>query len=107
MLEKINENEAKISKNKYFIPTILMIIYIFIAIIITVVVKISMTTENENVSISTNSGEEAFLNGKYDMAISEYNLLQEEEEWPIWNLKISEIYSVEGDYKKSNELILL
>ena len=100
-----NKDKVHISKNKYFIPTILMIIYIFIAIIITVVVKISMTTENENVSISTNSGEEAFLNGKYDMAISEYNLLQEEEEWPIWNLKISEIYSVEGDYKKSNELI--
>ena len=75
MLEN-NKDKVHISKNKYFIPTILMIIYIFIAIIITVVVKISMTTENENVSISTNSGEEAFLNGKYDMAISEYNLLQ-------------------------------
>lgn len=104
-MEKNNENKANVSKNQYFIPTILMIIYIFIAMIIAVVVKFSMSTEDATVSITTNSGEEAFLNGKYDAAISEYNSLQEKEEWPIWNLKISEIYSVQGDYKKSNELI--
>ena len=104
-MEKNNENKANVSKNQYFIPTILMIIYIFIAMIIAVVVKFSMSTEDATVSITTNSGEEAFLNGKYDAAISEYNSLQAKEEWPIWNLKISEIYSVQGDYKKSNELI--
>ena len=105
MLKKNNERKTNISKFEYFLPTILMIIYILVAMIIVVVVKFSMSGEDVAVSISRNSGEEAFFNGKYDMAVSEYNLLQETEEWPIWNLKISEIYSVKGDYKKSNELI--
>ena len=105
MLKKNNEYKTNISKFEYFLPTILMIIYILVAMIIVVVVKFSMSGEDVAVSISRNSGEEAFFNGKYDMAVSEYNLLQETEEWPIWNLKISEIYSVKGDYKKSNELI--
>lgn len=105
MLQKNSENNKNISKNKYFIPTVLMIIYIFIAIIISVAVRFSMTTEDTNVSISNNSGEEAFFSGKYDAAISEYTSLQEKDEWPFWNLKISEIYSIQGDYKKSNELI--
>ena len=105
MLQKNSENNENISKNKYFIPTVLMIIYIFIAIIISVAVRFSMTTEDTNVSISNNSGEEAFFSGKYDAAISEYTSLQEKDEWPFWNLKISEIYSIQGDYKKSNELI--
>ena len=69
MLEKSIETRTNISKSKYFIPTILMIIYIFIAMIIAVVVKFSMSTEDATVSITTNSGEEAFLNGKYDAAI--------------------------------------
>lgn len=104
-MEKNIEGKTSISKNKYFIPTILMIIYIFIAMIIVVVVKFSMATEDTAVSITANSGEEAFLNGKYDAAVSEYSAYQEKEEWPIWNLKISEIYSIQGDYKKSNEYI--
>ena len=34
-----------------------------------------------------------------------YTELQEKEEWPIWNVKIAEIYSVKGDFVKSNEII--
>ena len=105
LLEKNIESKMNISKNKYFIPTVLMIIYIFIAMIIVVVVKFSMTTEDTAVFITANSGEEAFFNGKYDAAISEYTKYQEKEEWPIWNLKIGEIYSVQGNYKKSSEYI--
>lgn len=104
-MEKNIEDKISISKNKYFIPTILMIIYISIAMIIVVVVKFSMATDSTAVSITANSGEEAFLNGKYDAAVSEYSAYQEKEDWPIWNLKISEIYSIQGDYKKSNEYI--
>ena len=104
-MEKKIENKTSISKNKYLIPTVLMIIYIFIAMIIVVVVKFSMATEGTAVSITANSGEEAFFNGKYDVAVSEYSTYQQKEEWPVWNLKISEIYSIQGDYKKSNEYI--
>ena len=104
-MEKKIENKTSISKNKYLIPTVLMIIYIFIAMIIVVVVKFSMATEGTAVSITANSGEEAFFNGKYEVAVSEYSTYQQKEEWPVWNLKISEIYSIQGDYKKSNEYI--
>lgn len=105
MLQKISEDNKSISKNKYFIPAISIAIYIFIAIIISVAVKCAMSTEDTNVSIASNSGEESFLSGKYDVAVSEYTSLQEKNEWPFWNLKISEIYSIQGNYKKSNELI--
>lgn len=105
MLQKDSENNIIISKNKHFVSTILMIIYILIAMIIAVAVKFSMPAQDKNVSIAYNKGEEAFLSGKYDVAISEYTTLQEKDPWPIWNLKISEIYSIQGDYKKSNELI--
>lgn len=104
-MQKISGNDKNIFKNNYFIPAISIAIYIFIAVIISVAVKFAMATENTNVSIASNSGEEAFFNGKYDVAISEYASLQEKSDWPIWNLKISEIYSVQGSYKKSNELI--
>lgn len=104
-MKTMSDNKANISKNKYFIPTILMIIYICISMAIVLVVKFNTTTEDTKVSITINNGDEAFLNGKYDVAISEYNSLQGKEEWPVWNLRIGEIYSVQGDYKKSNELI--
>ncbi|WP_294371317.1 hypothetical protein [uncultured Clostridium sp.] len=106
-MSKIEESNTNISKSKYFMPMILIIIYIAIALLISVVVKFSMATDENNavVSITDNNGDQALLNGKYDMAISEYNSLQQNEQWPIWTLKIGEVYSIQGDYKKSNEFI--
>ncbi|MGN0145058.1 MAG: tetratricopeptide repeat protein [Clostridium sp.] len=105
MIQKNSGNDKSIFKNKYFIPVISIAIYIFIAVIISVAVKFATVTEDTNVSIAANSGEEAFFNGKYDSAVSEYTSLQEKSDWPLWNMKISEIYSIQGSYKKSNELI--
>jgi predicted Zn-dependent protease len=91
---------------KYLIPTIIMICSLSVAIGITVVLKSLVGTNKTEVSISTNSAEVAFYNRKYDSAIAGYIKLQEEEkEWPIWNMKIAEIYSVKGDFVKSNEII--
>ena len=57
-------------------------------------------------TIASNSAETAFYNKKYDMAIAEYTKMQEnEKDWPIWNMKIAEIYSVKGEFVKSNEII--
>ena len=57
------------------------------------------------VSIATNKAEASFFDGDYDAAIAEYEKLQEDEEWPIYTVKIAEIYSVKGDYEKSNSLL--
>ncbi|BCZ48354.1 hypothetical protein psyc5s11_44210 [Clostridium gelidum] len=94
-----------LKKNKYFIPAITMTMCLSITIGITGVVKSVVGTKKEEVSIATNSAEAAFYNKKYDVAIAGYTKLQEEEEWPIWNMKIAEIYSVKGDYTKSNDII--
>ncbi|MDU2672339.1 MAG: tetratricopeptide repeat protein [Clostridium sp.] len=58
-----------------------------------------------DVSIANNKGEEYFYEGKYDEAIQEFETLQREEEWPIWKVKQAEIYSIKGDYDKSNSLL--
>lgn len=57
------------------------------------------------VSIATNKAEASFFEGDYDAAIAEYEKLQEDDEWPIYTTKIAEIYSVKGDYEKSNYLL--
>lgn len=105
MKKSVEEYKSVSKDNKYLIPAVLMIIYIAIALLITVSVKSAMGSTDEVVTIAANAGENAFYNGKYDAAISEYAKLQEKEEWPIYNLKIAEIYSIQGDYKKSNEFI--
>ena len=57
------------------------------------------------ISIATNKAEESFFAGDYDAAITEYEKLQEDEKWPIYIAKIAEIYSVKGNYEKSNSLL--
>ena len=57
------------------------------------------------VDIATNKAESSFFEGNYDSAILEYEKLQEDEEWPIYTAKIAEIYSVRGNYEKSNALL--
>lgn len=96
---------SDLRKNKYFIPAITMVISLSITIGITVMVKSIVGTNKEEVSIATNTAEAAFYNRKYDAAIAGYTELQEKEDWPIWNAKIAEIYSVKGDFVKSNEIL--
>jgi len=97
---------SDLKEKKYFIPTITMIIFLSIAVGITSMLKNIVGTKQSDVSIATNSAEVAFYNRKYDIAIAEYTKLQEQEkEWPIWNVKIAEVYSVKGEFVKSNELI--
>ena len=92
-------------KNKYFIPAITMIISLSVTIGITVMVKSVVGTNKQELSIATNTAEAAFYNKKYDAAIAGYTDLQGKEEWPIWNVKIAEIYSIKGDFVKSNEIL--
>jgi Flp pilus assembly protein TadD len=95
-----------LKKNKYFVPAVTIILCISVSVEITAMVKSTMTTTTmAKESIATNVAETDFYSGKYDAAIAEYTKMQEKDEWPIWNMKIAEIYSVEGDFVKSNEII--
>lgn len=111
-IKKIKENRfinnyiIKLLKNKFFIPTIGAILCI--SLLAGIVVKVKSTISIQAMlrdSIATNVAELDFYNGKYDEAIAEYTKMQEKDEWPIWNAKIAEIYSVEGNIIKSNEIL--
>ncbi|GFP75154.1 tetratricopeptide repeat protein [Clostridium fungisolvens] len=83
------------------------------AIIIAAVVVIAVPTtyyfyrqaQDQTVKIATNKAEQYFYKNEYDKAIEEYNKLNEKETWPLWDVKIAEIYSVEGNVEKSRELL--
>lgn len=105
MEKQIKEYISVLKKNKYLIPAITIIVSLSVTIGITVMVKSIIGKDKEEVSIATNTAEAAFYNGKYDAAIDGYKKFQEKEEWPIWNVKIAEIYSVEGDFTKSNKIL--
>ena len=65
-------------------------------------------TKETNISmenISENKAEEYLYENNYSLAIEEYKKLQAEQEWPSYNLKIAEIYSITGDYDESNRVL--
>lgn len=105
--EKFKKNITTLKKKKYFMPAISMILCLSVSVGITATVKSLIKTQAVGeLSIAANSAETAFYNKKYDIAIAEYTKMQEnEKDWPIWNMKIAEIYSVKGEFVKSNELI--
>ena len=105
--EKFKKNITTLKKNKYFMPAISMILCLSVSVGITATLKSLIKTQVVGeTSIAANSAEVAFYNKKYDVAIAEYTKMQEnEKDWPIWNMKIAEIYSVKGELVKSNELI--
>lgn len=105
MEKLIKDCKSALGKNKYSIPILTMVLYLSIAVGITVIMKSIVGTSKEEASIATNAAEASFYNGKYDAAIAEYTKLQGKEEWPIWNVKIAEIYSVKGEFVKSNEIL--
>ncbi|MBW6411221.1 tetratricopeptide repeat protein [Clostridium weizhouense] len=104
-LQKISKFYKRLCKKyNYFSSIITIILTMALTMGIVITTKNIMTTD-EVVSIAINSAEEAFYNKKYDVAIEEYQKLQEKSQWPLQNLKIAEIYSIKCDYVKSNELL--
>ncbi|MBE6071384.1 MAG: tetratricopeptide repeat protein [Clostridium butyricum] len=95
-----NADISKKSMNSF----LYILIYLSIAMGITVGVKIFMQGE-EPVSIANNSAEALVYEGNYDNAILEYEKLQEKEQWPAYSIEIAKVYSLQGDFIKSNELL--
>lgn len=90
-------------KTEFFEPTLIITLTLLFALVVIGGVKHSMG--ETNTVISSNKAEEYFYDGKYDEAISEYEKMQSGEEWPSYKLKIAEIYSLKGDFQKSNSLL--
>jgi tetratricopeptide (TPR) repeat protein len=112
-LKKIKENKyiarclSKLKQKKYLVPTVIILLLIICAGITTIVRFADSRKTAETLSIATNVAETDFYEANYDQAIAEYTKMQEKQkdEWPIWNVKIAEIYSVEGEFVKSNDML--
>ena len=105
---KKNTNDSlgknkKIKKGKYFetITTLsLSILFAFVVLVGTQSIMGAKTT-----TITENKAEKYYYDGKYDDAINEYMEMQKKETWPIWTVKIAEVYSIQGNLTKSNNLL--
>lgn len=73
--------------------------------VITLCNKGSDTQAEVKVSLTDSKAEEYFFAGDYSKAINEYKKLESGQEWPYYEAKLAEVYSVSGDVKRSNELL--
>jgi tetratricopeptide (TPR) repeat protein len=91
-------------KNKKF-----KIAALVVALLVVVAVPTSYyyyrQAQDQTVKIATNKAEQYFYKNEYDKALEEYTKLNEKETWPLWDVKIAEIYSVEGKLDKSREIL--
>jgi tetratricopeptide (TPR) repeat protein len=91
------------NKTKFFEPTLIITMTLLFALVVISGMKSIMG--ETNTVIASNAAQEYYYEGKYDEAISEYERMQSKEEWPSYKLRIAEIYSLKGDYQKSNNLL--
>ncbi|MGL5354005.1 MAG: tetratricopeptide repeat protein, partial [Clostridium sp.] len=105
MFKKVTQGYSNINKKS---PYIEPFVVISASLLVSIIVIISVTSvlKEDKVIIESNKAEVAFYNGNYDVAIAEYEKLQENETWPFWQVKIAEIYSIKGNIDKSNELLV-
>ena len=95
----------KVNKNiLYYTLEILISITIITTTLLSQNIKFKQ--EEKKVTITDNKAEEYFYERSYSKAIKEYNnILLNDKENSWWEIKISEIYSVEGDLKNSKKNI--
>lgn len=91
------------NKTQFFEPTLVITMTLLFALVVISGMKSIMS--ETNAVIASNAAQEYFYEGKYDEAISEYEKMQSKEEWPSYKLRMAEIYSLKGDYQKSNNLL--
>ena len=104
--KKIEESGIAKLYNKYSGTVTITLIMLFAFFTIFIVKSFSGNTETKGaVEFITNSAEGYFYNKEYDKAIEEYKELQSKKKWPIYNVKIAEVYSVQGNYDESNRIL--
>lgn len=99
----INGYKKANRKNKYIEP--IVIITTSCAFVLAMILTINNFTTVEEVNITKNSGELLYYQSKYAEAIEAYKKMQENDNWPEWTVKIADIYSLQGEDKKSNTLL--
>lgn len=103
-MKKISNLYNKISsKSELFEP--IFVIGASLIIVFGIMASVQGVFGQTVTTIVNNRGEELYYEAKYDDAIIEYTNLQEKEQWPIWKVKIAEVYSIKGEFEKSNGLL--
>lgn len=98
------ENIKGLFTMKFFLNTIFSILGISLALGISY--QSIKLQDSKKYSIATNKAEEYFYAGAYDEAIQEYIKISKTDKLsPIWDAKISEVYSVKGDIENSRKYI--
>jgi tetratricopeptide (TPR) repeat protein len=88
----------EISKKKYFKQIVFALAFVLVISypVYTIVVKYTVTPQH---------AEEYFYEANYPKAIEEYTKILSYRKEPIWYLKLSEIYSIQGDTASSQKYI--
>ena len=97
--------KSKIANHKEFSSILTIIGVLLFAVIIIYSCKLATKKEDVTAVITTNKAEEYYYMGEYDKAVYEYEKLQQDEEWPIYKVKMAEVESVSGKIDKSNNLL--
>ncbi|MEN8078944.1 tetratricopeptide repeat protein [Clostridioides difficile] len=98
-----NENKESRKKNKYVEP----ILTIGLSLLFTfgILAFIQSIMGEKTITITNNKAEEYYYDGKFDEAINEYMLMQNDDKWPVWTAKAAEVYSIKGEIAKSDNLL--
>ena len=98
------KEKKEVNKENEYIGSIATLV---LSIVFAFVVLISMQfiMGDETATISNNKAEEYYYDGKFDDAINEYMLMQNEDVWPIWTVKAAGVYSLKGDIAHADSLL--
>ena len=99
----LKEKDRVNKENKYKESIVTLVLSIAFAFV--VLMSIQFIMGDKTVTISNNKAEQYYYDGKFDDAINEYMLMQNEDIWPIWTVKAAEVYSVKGDIAQSDNLL--
>lgn len=103
MSKVINLYKKANSKNKFVEPV--FVITASCLLVLVMIISIKRFTTVEEVNITSNAAEYLYYKNEYDKAIEEYKKMQEGSEWPIYTVKIADLYSLQGEKEKSNTLL--
>lgn len=105
-LNIFNKDDKKADKKRFKMSTDFLAITIGVIFASSVSLNIINAKEKVRYTITTNKAEEYFYNADYKNALKEYQKIAEKDKLsPIWDLKISEIYSIQGDIDNSRKYI--
>ena len=85
----LKEKKEVNKENEYIGSIVTLILSIIFAFV--VLMSIQLIMGDRTVTISNNKAEEYYYDGKFDDAINEYMLMQNDDVWPIWTVKAAEV----------------